>query len=58
MSLKSRLNTCSFLEDIITSSNEVFDDFESTIGDEIWMLGNTTWETAKSYIIVKYKAGS
>jgi hypothetical protein len=29
--VKSRMKTCSFLEEIITSSNEMFKDFESNI---------------------------
>jgi len=39
-SLKSRINTLSFWENIITSSNEVFKDCESDIAAGIWMPGN------------------
>jgi len=45
--------THSFLEDIITSSNEVYEDFESDIAVAIWMLHNAAWETVNSYVLVK-----
>jgi hypothetical protein len=39
-SFKSRIKTCSFPEQIISSGNEVFKDFESAIVIEIRKLGN------------------
>ena len=45
-SLKSRIMIHSFLEVIITSSNEVCKDFESEMAVGIRTLGNTTWEIA------------
>jgi len=45
--------TCSFLEDLITSSNEVFKDIQCDITVEIWKMGNSTWETLKSTVIVQ-----
>jgi len=52
-SLKSGIRTHSFLEYSITSSNEVFEEFESAIAIGIWKWRNSTWETVKSYVIVK-----
>jgi len=46
-SLKSREKTSSFLEEIIHSSNEVFEDFVSDIAVEIRKLGNMTRKTGK-----------
>ena len=40
-------------EDIITSSNKVFQGFESDIAVVVWTLCNLTWETVKWYGIVK-----
>jgi len=57
-SLKSWIKTRSFLEEIITSSNEMFKDCVSDMVVGIWKLGNPTWETAKSNIIFKQTAGS
>jgi len=57
-SLKSRLNTHALLEDIITSSNEVFNDFESDIVVGIRKISNLTCETAESNLIVTQNAGS
>jgi len=57
-SLKSLIKTRSLLEEIITSSNEVYKDFQSHMPVGIWKLCNPTWETAKSYLIVKQIAGS
>jgi len=52
-SFKSRIKTRSFLEDIITSSNEVFIDVESDMVFGIWLLCNSGWVAVKSYNIVK-----
>jgi len=41
-SLKSRIQTCSFLEDIITPNNEVCIDWESDMAVGIWMLSNSS----------------
>ena len=57
-SLKSRIKTGSFLEEIITSSNEVFKDCVSDMGVEIEKLGNPTRETAENNDTVKQIAGS
>jgi len=57
-SLKSRIKTLSFLEEIIASSNEVFKDFLSNMVVEIWMLGIPTRETAENSDIVMQTAGS
>jgi len=51
-SLKLRIKTQSFVENIITSSKKVFIDWESDMVVGIWKLCNTSWETVKSYIIV------
>jgi hypothetical protein len=42
MLLKLRIMTCSFLEEIITSSNEVFKDCVSNMVVKICKLGNPT----------------
>ena len=52
------MKTCSFLEDIITSSNELFKDFVSDMAVEIRMLGIPTRETAENNDTVKTTAGS
>jgi hypothetical protein len=57
-SLKSRINTHSFLEEIITCSNEVFRDCVSDMAGEMQKLGNSTRETAENYNTVKQIAGS
>jgi len=57
-SLKSRIKTRSCLEESITSSNEMFKDFESDIVIELRKLGNPTRETGKNNDIVKQTAGS
>jgi hypothetical protein len=57
-SLKSRLKTRSFLEDIITSSNEVFKDCAFHMAVEIRKLVNPTRETAENNDTVKQIAGS
>ena len=35
-----------------------FQDCDSDIAEQIWMLRNSSWETVKSYLIVKKKPGS
>jgi len=57
-SLKSRIMTRSFLEDIITSSSEVFKDFESNMAVGIRQLGNLTRKTAQSNDTAKHAAWS
>jgi hypothetical protein len=57
-SLTSRIETSSFLEELITSSQEVFKDFESDMAVRIRMLGDPTRETAESNDTVKRTAGS
>jgi len=56
--LKSRVKTRSFLEEIITSSNEVFKDSVSDMGVKIQKLGNPITETAENNDTVKQIAGS
>ena len=56
MSLKSRIQTRSSLEEIITSGNEVLKDFEADMPVGFRLLGNTTWETAESNVIVMQNA--
>jgi hypothetical protein len=56
--LKSRIQTRSFLEEIITSSNEVFKDCVFEMAVEIRKLGNPTRETAGNNDTVKLIAGS
>jgi len=51
------MKTRSFLEAIITSSNEVFQDFVSDMAVEIRMLGIPTRETAENNDTVKPTAG-
>jgi len=50
--LKSRMKTRSFLEEIITSSKEVFKDFESDMAISIRKRGIPTWKTAESNVTV------
>jgi len=57
-SLKSQIKTSSFLEEIITSNNEVFEDFESDMAVEIGMIGNLTRETVHHNVISKKNTGS
>jgi len=57
-SLKSRIKTYSFLEDIRTSSIEVFKDCESDTVVGMRNLDNPTQEAAKIYVIVMQSAGS
>jgi len=56
--LKSRIKTHSFLEEIITSSNEVFKDFVSDGVVGIMKLGNPTQETAKNNDTAKQTVGT
>ena len=56
--LKSRIETRSFLEEIITSSNEVFKDFESDMVARIRTQGNQTAKTAECNDAVTQTAGS
>jgi len=57
-SLKSGIKIHSFLEEIITSSNEVFKDFGTARAEQIRKLGDPTRETAESYMIAKQHVGS
>jgi len=57
-SLKLQIKGCSFLDDIITSSNEIFTDFESDIAEGISKLGNSACGTVETIVIVKQEAGS
>jgi len=53
------MNEVTFIiENIITSSNEVFKDIASDITVGYWAQGNSTWVTVKRYIIVSYISGS
>jgi len=56
--LKSGIKTRSFLEEIITSTNEVFKDFVSDMAVEIGMLAIPTRETAENTDTVKPTVGS
>jgi hypothetical protein len=47
-SLKLRIKTASFLDEIITSRNEVFKGFVSEMAVEIRKLGNKTRKTAQN----------
>jgi len=57
-SLKSRIKTCSFLEEIITLGKEVFKDCESDMEVRIGKLGDPTRETAESNNTVNQTEGS
>jgi hypothetical protein len=57
-SLKLRIKTGAFLEEIIPSSNEVFKDCGSDMAVEICKLGNPTRESAENNDTVKQIAGS
>jgi len=57
-SQKSWLKTPSFLDDIITSSTMVFTDCESDMEVGLCKRHKLSWETVKSYIFIKYNAGS
>jgi len=56
-SIKLRMETRAFWEDIIPSSNKVFKDLESGTAERIWNLGNWNCIAVKSYVTVKYTAG-
>ena len=56
--LKSRIETCSFLEEIITSSNKVLKDCVSDMKVEIRKLGIQTHETAHNNDRVTQNANS
>jgi len=56
-SLKSHIKTHLFLAEIITSSNEVFKDFESDMAVRIGMLGDPTRKTDDSNDTVNQTAG-
>jgi len=51
-SFQSQIKICSFLDEIITSSNGVFKDFECDMAVGIRKLGYPTQETAESNITV------
>jgi hypothetical protein len=57
-SLKSQIKTCSFLEEIITWSNEVFKECVSDMLVQIRKWGNPTRETAENHDTVKQTVGS
>jgi len=57
-SLKSQIKTRSFLEEMITSRNEVFNDFVSDMAVENRTLGILTRESANNNDTVKQTAGS
>jgi hypothetical protein len=57
-SLKSPIKTCAYLEEIITSRNEVFKDGISDMVVEIRKLGNMTQKTAENNTTVKQSVGS
>jgi len=57
-SLKSWLRTRSLIEEVIISSNEVSNDFESDMAVGIRKLGNPSYESAESDDTVKPTAGS
>jgi len=46
------------MEDIITSSNVVFEDWESDVAVRIWKLRNSSWDAVKFVVIIKLNAGS
>jgi len=57
-SLISWIQTHTFWEEIMTSSDEVLKDFESDMAVGIRKMGNPTWETTKRYVIRKQNAGT
>jgi len=57
-SLKSQIKATSFLEEIITLSNEVFKDCLSNMVVEIGKLGISTRETAENNDTVTQNVGS
>jgi len=56
--LKSPIKTCSFLQEIITSHNQIFNNFKSNIPIESTNLGTLPWEITENYVIVKYNTRS
>jgi len=52
-SVKSQIQICPFLDDIVTSSNEVFIVWEHVMVIGSWRLCNSCWETVKGDIIVE-----
>jgi hypothetical protein len=57
-SLKSRIKTRVLLEEIITSSSEVFKDSVSDMEVELGMLGNPTRKAAENNYTVRQTPGS
>jgi hypothetical protein len=57
-SLKSQIKTYAFLEEIISWSNEVPQDFDSDMAVEIRKLDNPTQYTAENNDTMKQTAGS
>jgi len=55
---QSQVKTHSVLEEIITSSNEVYKDFESDMEVGIRKLGSPTRDTVESNLTVQQAAGS
>jgi len=51
------MKTHSFVEEIITSRNEVFNDFESDMAGGIRKLSGPIWGTSKDKDTVKQTAG-
>jgi hypothetical protein len=52
------MKTLSFLDEIITSRNEIFEDCESDMAVGLRKLGNMTRVTAKSIVILQQIPGS
>jgi hypothetical protein len=57
-SLKSRIKPRSFLDKIITSSNELFNDYVCDMAVDIWKLGTPTRHTAENNHTVMQNVGS
>jgi len=57
-SLKSRIKTCTLLEEITTWSNKVLKDFDCEMAVGIRTLGNPTQKTAESHNTGKQSASS
>jgi len=58
LSLKSRIKTRPFLEELITSGKEVFQDLESDMAVRIRILVDPTRETGETDDTVKQTASS
>jgi hypothetical protein len=56
--LKIQIKICSYLAEIVTSSNKELKDFESDIVVRFCKLGNSYQETVARYLIVWENAGS